>query len=569
MGKIPLRLGVSLLSVFFALLLSEIFLRIFWHPPYLDPKYKRDDFSWMSKNVILNNFGYRDEDVNLSKKPNTIRIYSLGDSFTYGWYIDDAALAYPNVLEKRLKERFSEERIEVVNASQPGFKVRDSIERYRAEGMFFSPDMVTLGINLFDLTFREFPPRQLKFPALAKLRIYELTFGNWERARISRLTQAEFQNMAQKGSSQLGKFQEEIKEFNQLVKSTGAVLVVIIFPDFDPSNPNKPYVYKSLHNEIKEIASKEVKVIDLLDTFEKVEDKKILVLNPTDDHPTILAHSLAVDYVMQEFDFTKFLLSTKTIKGVIKSRRISLGDKLEGMKGIIGLTDKQNTWVYFDRLFDLGAQKRTLENTGDRQLSFTADYLKTAKSLTHDGWPGAKIEMHFPPVKEIIIKREIYGYPIIGIHQFTVFKREEGSTISRNLDLNNLAVTRDSQNIKIKVLLEENFDFYRVNFDVAVNQLDIDGSKVVSFIKTELVKVSVNESIAITSLKYSLPKFIGDGGNYGYVWYGDTLRRAKFVKVDSHFRVEFVLPPEEDMKIEIPMGVELKGRMGPIINYII
>lgn len=545
-------------------------MRIFWNPAYLNQKYKRDDFSWMSKNVVLNNFGYRDEDTTLIKSPNVIRIYSLGDSFTFGWYIDDPKLSYPNILEDSLKKSFGEGKIEVINASQPGFKIQDSLERFRSEGVLFSPDIVTLGINLFDLTDKEFPPKKPIFGVLATLRLYEMTFGNLERARVSRLTWEELRETIRKDSKQLRRAQEEIQALNKLVSSNGITLILVIFPNYDPSNPNNPYAYKDFHDRIREIAG-EIKVVDLFDPFQSVQDKTQLVLNPTDNHPTILAHSIAAEAIIKEFDFANFVLSHRPV-GVVKNIEVSLGDNLVGIKGIVTINGVEAKWVYFDRKLDLGVQKRTLENKGERRFPFMADFIKTAKALTHAGWPGAKIEMHFLGVQEIVVGREVYGYPIVGISQFTVFGRENGATFSRNLDLSELEIMRDAQNVRIKILNEGILDFYRVNFDVAINQVDIDNGSVISFFNTYLKRGVLKKGESKVNIPiftpYSLPKFVGANSSYSYVWYNNVLQEAKLNLSNSQLEVEFILPAQEDVKIQIPVGQESDISLGPVISYL-
>lgn len=580
MKRLVLRLGIVVLSLICALLLSEMLLRVFWNPPVLDSKYKRDNFSWMDKFVVLNNFGYRDQGTTIAKSENTFRIYSLGDSFTYGWYIDDPNLSYPNVLEKKLNELFGKDKVEVINAGNPGFKIQDSLDRFRSEGILFSPDIVTLGINLFDLTNKEFRPSSPKLSFLTRLKLYELIFGNAERARIASLTKGEIDKILIKDSVQLKANKKLIEELGSLVAKASAILIIVVFPEYNPSNPNEPYPYEEFHNKIKDIVSEinseksyNIKIVDLLEAFGGVPDKKELVLNPTDNHPTIKANEIAASEIIKEFDFDNFFTNHKPVFNEIKSKTARINESLGDIKGIIGLEGSGNRWVYFDRVNDLGVQRKILENTGERKIPFMIDFLKTAKFYTHEGWPGAQLELHFPRAGEIIMDKKYLGYEIIGVHQVTSFKRENGSTLSENLDLSDLEITRDNQNIRIKILLEGSFDFHRVYFDVAVKQMDIDSGKVVSFFETDLKKASLKKdslsfSVPTTLKVTSLPVFIGSEDSYNYIWTGDVLRRAKLTKKENLLKGEINTPAKEDVTVEIPVAEEFKESIGPTVIYI-
>lgn len=201
------------------------------------------------------------------------------------------------------------------------------------------------------------------------------------------------------------------------------------------------------------------------------------------------------------------------------------------------------------------------------------DYLKTAKSLTHDGWVGAKIEMHFPASREIVVNNDIYGYPVVGVSGFTAFGRRDGSTFSRDLDLSKLEITRNEENFKIKVLTDVNWDFYRVNFDVAVRQVDLDKNLAVSFSGTERLVITVKKgdskvSIPISS-QSSLPKFIGGSDSYSYVWYGNSLKKSKLTKINNQLEVELAVPAQEEIKLEIPLAVFLRDKKGPVVKYLL
>ena len=247
------------LGIIIAITLSEFVLRVFWNPQYLNNKYKRDDLSWMQNYVTLNNFGYRDKTYAIIKDKDIYRVYSLGDSYTFGWYINEAENSYPNIWENLIQDG----KVEIINASQPGFNLEDQYNRFINEGLLFAPDLVTVGINIYDLAGREFPPR-LKRNFLSDLRLYELIVNNSIRKRSNINTEGEILSAIEDDSEQIIKVKKTLDKLNQAVKSEGGELVLIVFPNYTPSNPNSEYKYRKFHEQFQRVGQDlSVKVVDL------------------------------------------------------------------------------------------------------------------------------------------------------------------------------------------------------------------------------------------------------------------------------------------------------------------
>ena len=100
----------------------------------------------MERNVVYNTYGYRDREIQEGKNPGTFRVYSLGDSYTFGWYLPDPKQTYPKLLEKELNETQGLP-AEVINAASPGFSVKEEVDRFLSEGRLFFPDLVMIGVN--------------------------------------------------------------------------------------------------------------------------------------------------------------------------------------------------------------------------------------------------------------------------------------------------------------------------------------------------------------------------------------------------------------------------------------
>lgn len=90
-----------------------------------------------------------------------MKIAFLGDSITEGYFeiieksdggfegVKDAASAYVSIIERRLKERFSQEEIEIINAGVNGNTSKDGLERLEKDVIEKNPDiaLVCFGLN--------------------------------------------------------------------------------------------------------------------------------------------------------------------------------------------------------------------------------------------------------------------------------------------------------------------------------------------------------------------------------------------------------------------------------------
>ena len=528
------------LFIFFLLffVLIEILLRIFWKPDFLNPKYKRDDYGWISKNVSLNRFGYRDFEYKLAKSENTYRIYVLGDSYTYGWYIDDINKSSPKVLEEALKKSDLRRTVEVINAARPGYNFKAESERFMNEGVLFQPDLVIVGINPLDLAVNEFPPKFTNNKFLKGLRLYWIMFGTLERRRVALKTYKEIQDTYQPGTEKYRKVEEAFKKLKNLTESVGAELVVVVFPQYGPSKPNSKYAFEFYHNSVSAIGKKlNIKIVDLLGPLESVKDKKTLVLNPTDPHPSELLNEFVGKYLAKNLSLRK---SSKNL--VVERSYLDLNSKINNLVGIVSL--KPSPWVFFDRKFGNDTQKMFLPGSVDTRIAFLENSISTAKFNTHQGWPGAKLDYNVKPESNIIsISKYLYGYQVIGIGQIKIFWREDGNQKSRDLDLSEVTITKNDKDIEIKPPEFNNLDFVRLKIDLAVYQADIDGGRVASFFSTNKGEISFSSSsqkfiFQKTSDVYSMPSYFSGSEKYNYIWADGKEIKAKLTEKDNQIEVE-------------------------------
>lgn len=83
-------------------------------------------------------------DYPITKASNTYRIITLGDSFTFGQFVNTFE-NYPSTLENLLNSNYKCTNIknfEVINLGVYGYDIEYEVERYRLRGIKYNPDLV-------------------------------------------------------------------------------------------------------------------------------------------------------------------------------------------------------------------------------------------------------------------------------------------------------------------------------------------------------------------------------------------------------------------------------------------
>jgi hypothetical protein len=100
-----------------------------------------------STSVWTNSLGFRDREREMAKAPDTYRILSIGDSFTWGAYGVEADETFSAILEKMLNTTYPERSFEVLNMGVFGYGTDNELRFYRKEGVKYAPDCVL--VNFF------------------------------------------------------------------------------------------------------------------------------------------------------------------------------------------------------------------------------------------------------------------------------------------------------------------------------------------------------------------------------------------------------------------------------------
>lgn len=98
--------------------------------------------------VSINSRGFRGKEFEITKKPDVVRIVTLGASSTFGFHNQEQE-TYPYFLEQRLTQECKSRSFEVINLGIPHLTSGEIASLFFAEALSLQPDVVTFyeGIN--------------------------------------------------------------------------------------------------------------------------------------------------------------------------------------------------------------------------------------------------------------------------------------------------------------------------------------------------------------------------------------------------------------------------------------
>ena len=162
--KYILNIFVLIITILILLLVFEVSLRIFYpqfvlkksHIEASIPIYKNgENIPWELKplseakhsnifeeyntSIKINNFGLRDNKFNARLDKNTKRILLLGDSFTFGFGVEQEE-TYGSILENLLNKNYT-----ILNAGVGGYSLDMEYIYLKEKGLKFNPDIVIVG----------------------------------------------------------------------------------------------------------------------------------------------------------------------------------------------------------------------------------------------------------------------------------------------------------------------------------------------------------------------------------------------------------------------------------------
>lgn len=184
------------------------------------------------------------------KPQDVYRIITLGDSFTFGQFVDTKN-NYPELLEDLLNENIKCNNIskfDVINLGVKGYDVYYEIERYRVRGAKYNPDLVLWFISegnfLQDNEYMLKAVKQFRNPVSIDVNKFEIKgsyYTNWEQARLELIEQTGVEALLTKVTDSLNDFRKMHDGPVVLFGFTSKPEYKKIFHDFVASNKNAKY----------------------------------------------------------------------------------------------------------------------------------------------------------------------------------------------------------------------------------------------------------------------------------------------------------------------------------------
>ncbi|MBX3394738.1 MAG: SGNH/GDSL hydrolase family protein [Phycisphaerae bacterium] len=262
----------------------------------------------------INQYGLRGPEMSMSRHSGVIRIACLGDSFTFGEGVDDAAV-YPRRLESLLNAvnggaptrpaDSAPARYEVLNCGVQGHGTIDEFLYYRMYISKFRPDVVVLGFFLNDAmdgaeTIRQNDEWTTDQP-LSRLSHISRISEILERSRAAdRLQSAYFAAIRESFESPRWSLcKRALTDLRDLTARDGCRLIVAIWPVLWELDGRYPF--KDIHGLISAFCAEQgIACVDLLETFTGL-DASSLWVHPMDHHPNATAHDRAARLLLKMF----------------------------------------------------------------------------------------------------------------------------------------------------------------------------------------------------------------------------------------------------------------------------
>ncbi len=130
--------------------------------------YIEDSPDWLSDGVVykINSDSLNERfDYDVEKKTEVFRIITLGDSFTFGLYVNTGD-NWTEILEDKLNKEIKNNKIskfEVINLGMPGYDVQYIVRKYKIRGLKYNPDLILW----FENGIGPFRFRELMVPIIA------------------------------------------------------------------------------------------------------------------------------------------------------------------------------------------------------------------------------------------------------------------------------------------------------------------------------------------------------------------------------------------------------------------
>ncbi len=238
--------------------------------------------------VRTNESGMRGPAVTKEKPAGTFRIGILGDSYAFGWGVNEDR-AFGHVLEELLNARFKgSPRVEVLNFAVPGYSTFQQVAAFERRWVDFNPDAVLVFFvdNDFDLPFlvRDFSGSGKLVKSFSLFRLGSKAFHPGRSREI----------VAEKGLDP----NTMLAEFERFTSERNIRLFLAINPAKGEKKVRKKLTVLKKHPGIHLIEMRE-SYRNIVNSHEYTEEDLNL---PRDEHPSPLRHRIYGELLVPAFE---------------------------------------------------------------------------------------------------------------------------------------------------------------------------------------------------------------------------------------------------------------------------
>lgn len=257
---------------------------------------------WFAIYGEQNELGLRDEDWSAGDLPGVRRIAFVGDSYTYGWGIEDPADRFPDLIEKALNDRG--QRVQTMNIAKPGWGTSDQIQPIKDMVNHYGVDEVVLCYVPNDI--EKLLPRTDAFdptepPIVRWFNLDSSVFADY----LYRLLVLPHSPTVKGYMDWLGEgfasepawraHQSDLGEIISFCRDKNVPLRVVLLPFI--AGETEKFKPQAIHATLKAFFEKNgVPVVDLLPVILE-ENPRDLIVNELDGHPNEKAHAMFAEKI--------------------------------------------------------------------------------------------------------------------------------------------------------------------------------------------------------------------------------------------------------------------------------
>ena len=262
---------------------------------------------WHVAYAKVNSLGHRDPEWSEQKPPGLRRIAFVGDSFTYGWGINNVEDRFTDILQRRFDERLPNH-VEVMNVAWGDWDTREQvrwigrmIDNYAVDEVVlcYLPNDIEKILPVRD----DFDPLQPPHSKLLRTdSSFLLDYLYYRIYAPSVPSDFNYFDWLAEGFKNPETWQEHQSDLGRIIarcREAGAQLRVAILPFLRTVGDR--YQPDEIHGLIERFfAANQVPVVDLLPAT-KGRDVQSLTVNPHDAHPNERANRLFADAIWDAF----------------------------------------------------------------------------------------------------------------------------------------------------------------------------------------------------------------------------------------------------------------------------